>query len=217
MLIEAYKSKEYAEILNSGNVVTPDGKPLTWALKLLHGIDQERVSGMDLLPDLIHECEVKKIPIYFYGGTDDMLAKTMDHLRVKYPNVIVAGFLSPPFRDLSKSENENIIGQINKSGAGLIFVILGCPKQERWMALVNEKINAAKVGIGGALPVFVGINKRAPKWMQNYGLEWLFRLIQEPTRLFKRYAVTNTLFSFLLLKNYAIKRFEMIRRKNIYK
>lgn len=202
MLIEAYKSKEYAKSLNNASLVTPDGMPLTWALKFIYGIKQERVSGMDLLPDLINECIIKKVSVFFYGGTEDLLAKTKDFLQKNYPDLLLAGFLSPPFRNLSDSENESIIKQINRSGAGLVFVILGCPKQEKWMALAQGRISAATIGVGGALPVFIRIKKRAPKWMQNAGLEWLFRLMQEPKRLFKRYAITNTIFIFLILKNY---------------
>lgn len=148
---------------------------------------------------------IKESFCFFYGGTEDLLAKTKEFLQANYPGLILAGFLSPPFRNLTNNETEDVIGHINKSGAGLVFVILGCPKQEMWMALVHAKINAVTIGIGAALPVFIGIKKRAPKWMQNSGLEWLFRLLQEPKRLLKRYAITNTMFILLILKNYFIE------------
>jgi N-acetylglucosaminyldiphosphoundecaprenol N-acetyl-beta-D-mannosaminyltransferase len=138
----------------------------------------------------------------FYGGTEELLSKTKEFLNKRYPDLIVAGFISPPFRLLSDFENEQMIERINHSGGPLVFVILGCPKQEEWMASVDKKINAVTIGVGGALPIFIGMQKRAPNWMQDTGLEWFFRLLQKPRRLFKRYFITNSLFLFLLLKKY---------------
>ena len=107
---------------------------------------------------------------------------------------------SPPFRALSLEEEDRIVYMLNESGARLVFVILGCPKQEKWMASMQTRIQAVMIGIGAALPVLAGIHKRAPRWMQKTGLEWFYRLVQEPRRLFKRYATTNTLFLYVLLK-----------------
>jgi len=202
MLIEAYKDRKFAGIISNADIITPDGKPLTWALKILHGIKQERVAGMDLLPDLLKEAERKKIPVYFYGGQQNILDKTRQYLRRKYPQLLIAGLYSPPFRKLSLTEDEEIVRNINYSGAKLVFVILGCPKQEKWMASMKGRINAVMIGMGGALPVMIGAIKRAPDWMQKSGFEWLYRLMQEPGRLFKRYAVTNSLFIYLLSKAY---------------
>jgi N-acetylglucosaminyldiphosphoundecaprenol N-acetyl-beta-D-mannosaminyltransferase len=200
MLIEAHKDPSFAAIVNNAEMVTPDGEPLTWALKFLYGIKQDRVAGMDLLPDLLSTSEKRQIPVAFYGGTDAMLKQTQEHLKSNYPDIITARMYSPPFRLLDITEEEAVIKMFNDSGAGLIFVVLGCPKQERWMASMKDKVNAVMIGIGGALPVLIGMQKRAPLWMQRSGLEWLFRLGQEPGRLFKRYAVTNFLFIYLLLK-----------------
>ena len=113
---------------------------------------------------------------------------------------------SPPFRQLTSAEENNIIENINRSGAKLVFVILGCPKQERWMASAKGRVNAFMIGVGGSLPVMIGLQKRAPRWMQTAGLEWFFRLSQEPGRLFKRYAVTNTFFIYLFCKAYLRKK-----------
>lgn len=200
MFIEAYKSKEFAEIVNNADMVTPDGKPLCIALKILYGIEQERVSGMDLFPSLLKEAARQNIKVYFYGSTDEVLNEIETIALKKDPNLIIAGKLSPPFRELNDSETQIIIQDINDSGAGLVFVALGCPKQEKWMASMKGKINACMVGVGGAFPVFAGLQKRAPHWMQKYALEWLFRLFQEPQRLWKRYAVTNSLFVFYILR-----------------
>ena len=202
MFIEAYRDNNFLRVVNNADVVTPDGQPLTWGLKLLYGIKQDRVAGMDLLPDLLVMLSEMNMPTYFYGGSDQLLKKTHTYLETKYPDLKIAGLYSPPFRPLTEKEEENIISDINASGAKVVFVILGCPKQEKWMAQMKGRINAVMIGIGGALPVMVGLQKRAPVWMQKSGLEWLFRLAQEPQRLFKRYAVTNALFIYLLLKEY---------------
>lgn len=205
MLVEAYKDKDFAAVVNNADMVTPDGMPLTKALNNLYDIKQDRVAGMDLLPDLLCVSEKQDIRVLFYGGTPEMLDKTKEYCAENYPNLKVVGLISPPSRELSGEEKKNYINLINQSGAGFVFVALGCPKQEKWMAEMKNKINACMIGIGGALPVMVGLQKRAPVWMQKTSTEWLFRLSQEPKRLFKRYAYTNSLFIYLMLKE-KIKR-----------
>jgi N-acetylglucosaminyldiphosphoundecaprenol N-acetyl-beta-D-mannosaminyltransferase len=207
MLIESYRSSEFASVVNNADFITPDGKPLTWGLRLVHGIKQDRVAGMDILPDLLKEACELDLPVYFYGGSEEMLGRTKMFLNNFYPHLKIAGLFSPPFRVLTVKEETEVINRINLSGAKLVFVILGCPKQEKWMANMKGKVNAVMIGVGGALPVLVGMQKRAPLWMQNAGLEWLFRLCQEPRRLFKRYAVTNSLFLYLLAKEVIKVRF----------
>ena len=200
MLVEAYRNKEFATVVRNANSVTPDGKPLCWALRVLYGIKQDRVAGVDLTQDLLQAASQKSIRVYFYGGTQDVLWKAEEFFKTQYPALQLAGTYSPPFRALTPAEEEGVAQRINNSGAGLVFVVLGCPKQERWMASMQGKINAVCVGIGAALPVMMGIYKRAPKWVRNAGLEWAFRLTQEPKRLFKRYLVSNSVFLYLLLK-----------------
>ncbi len=200
MLIEAYNSRDFAEVVNNADMVTPDGMPLAKGLQQLYGIKQDRVAGMDLLPDLLKEAEEKKVKVVFYGGTQLTLDKTKEFCDVNYPNLDIVGLISPPFRALSEEEEEGYAQLINESKAGFVFVALGCPKQEKWMASMKNKIDACMIGIGGALPVMVGLQNRAPVWMQKTSTEWLYRLFQEPKRLFKRYAYTNTLFVYLMLK-----------------
>jgi N-acetylglucosaminyldiphosphoundecaprenol N-acetyl-beta-D-mannosaminyltransferase len=208
MFIEAYQDKNLGRIINTADIVTPDGKPLAWALRLLLGVKQDRVAGMDLLPDLLQQLMVHNLPVYFYGGTTELMQLTEKFLQKNYPNLKLAGLYSPPFRQLTTEEEEVVVNRINSSGSSVVFVVLGCPKQEKWMAAMKGRINAVMIGVGGALPVMIGIQKRAPRWMQNAGLEWLFRLKQEPGRLLKRYAVTNSLFLYLLFKEYlAIRLF----------
>ncbi len=200
MLIEAAKDKEFKNIVNSSFITTPDGVPLTWALRLLYGIKQERVAGMDLFPDLLGLSQKEGVSVFFYGSTEEILERIKDRAKKEHPKLKISGSYSPPFRDLSNEEKEKIINLINSSDTDIVFVSLGCPKQERWMYEMKEKVKALMIGVGGAFPVYAGVLMRAPIFMQKLGLEWLFRLIQEPKRLFKRYLLTNTLFLFYLAK-----------------
>jgi N-acetylglucosaminyldiphosphoundecaprenol N-acetyl-beta-D-mannosaminyltransferase len=198
MLLEAHQSPEFKQVVNGAFLVTPDGMPLAKAFKPLYGFEQERVDGMSLLPSLLAESEQKGLSVFFYGGTETMLSKTAEFVQRTYPSLKIAGTYSPPFRNLSEFEMDNIASEIKSSGANLVFVVLGCPKQEKWMSEMKGKIPCTMVGIGGALPVMVGMQKRAPEWMQKNSLEWLFRLNQEPRRLFKRYLKTNSHFLYLV-------------------
>lgn len=197
MTIEAYQSDLFSDIVNNANIATPDGMPLAKAMKFLYGIDQDRVAGMDLMPDLMKISEEKRLSIFLYGSTDDTLAQIVSKSKVEFPNLVLNVY-SPPFRTMTDSEKENIVTMINQKNPDFVFVALGCPKQEKWMAEHKNKINSCMIGLGGALEVYAGIKDRAPEWMQDYSLEWLYRLLQDPKRLWKRYLITNTLFVFLL-------------------
>ncbi|MFD2742974.1 MULTISPECIES: WecB/TagA/CpsF family glycosyltransferase [Sphingobacterium] len=199
MCIEAYDNADFARIVNQADLVTPDGMPLAKAIKLLYGVEQDRVAGMDLLPDLLAEAEKENLKCFVYGGSEKMLANSEAYIQEHYPN-LQCGFHSPPFRALTTEEELADCDRINNFGAHLVFVALGCPKQEKWMAKMKGRIHACMLGIGGALPVMIGMQDRAPAWMQKASLEWLYRLGQEPKRLFKRYAYTNSKFIYLLMK-----------------
>ena len=214
MTIEAYWDIRFAEIVNKSDLVTPDGMPLAIAMRLLYGIKQDRVAGMDLLPTLLKKAEEENLGVFFYGGTDEMMQKTQSFVKTTYPNLKEQAYYSPPFRALTTEEEDSVIQRINNSGAHLVFVALGCPKQEKWMAGMKGKINACMLGIGGALPVMIGVQKRAPGWMQKLSLEWMYRLFQEPKRLFKRYFVTNSVFLWLLFKAFIITKFKKISPVN---
>ncbi|HLK28112.1 MAG TPA: WecB/TagA/CpsF family glycosyltransferase [Puia sp.] len=202
MFVEAYLDKNFNQVIEQADIVTPDGKPLTWGLRMLKGIKQDRVAGSDILPDLIKESERLGLSVFFYGGSQKMLDDTSEFLKTNHTNLKVAGLYSPPFRKLSDDENNKMVSMINDSGADIVMVVLGCPKQEKWMASMKGKINAVMIGVGGALPLFIGAQKRAPNWMQKIGLEWLFRLAIEPRRLFKRYASTNPYFIYIVFKEF---------------
>ena len=200
MLIEAYCHPELSNVLKSADLVTPDGMPLVWMLRLMGAREQNRVAGMDILFSLCHLAPKRNISVFFLGSEASILEKMRKKLEQKFPNLKIAGMEPLPFRPLTAAEDEAIIQKINESGASLVLVSLGCPKQEYWMNQHKGKIQAVMIGLGGVFPVLAGVHKRAPLWIRQSGLEWLYRLIQEPRRLWKRYSTTNTLFIWLALK-----------------
>lgn len=202
MFIEAHRDKAFARVLDEADIVTPDGMPLVFALNVLYGIQQERVAGMDLMPRLLQEANRLDLKVYLYGSTPDVLTAILERTQHDFPTLNWAGVESPPFRELNTNEVQNTVERINSSGAHLVLVALGCPKQEKWMAGMKGKINATMVGLGGAFPVYAGMQSRAPGWMQRFSLEWFYRLMQEPSRLWKRYLLTNSLFILLLIKEF---------------
>ncbi|AUD06187.1 WecB/TagA/CpsF family glycosyltransferase [Spirosoma pollinicola] len=200
MLVEAAHDKTFASLVNKATWVTPDGVPLLWALRAFHGMRQERITGLDVLPTLLQEAAQTQLPVYIYGSTTEVLRRCKAFCAENYPGLRLVGMHSPPFRPLSDQEETHVINDITSSGAALVFVALGCPKQEKWMAALSDRIPAVLLGIGGALPVLVGEQKRAPRWMQKHGLEWLFRFAQEPRRLLGRYVSTNLWFIYYFFR-----------------
>lgn len=198
MVIEAYKDPSFAEKVNQSMLVAADGMPIINVLRSLHKHRQERIAGMDVMPDLIRLAEKERLRIYFFGTSNELLEKIRVKTERLFPSAQIAGLFSPPFN--KPIDDERYIAQINDSGAHLVFVALGCPKQEKWMATHSKKINGVLLGVGGAFPIYAEETRRAPEWVRNMSLEWVFRLGQEPRRLFKRYLKTNFLFLYLILK-----------------
>jgi N-acetylglucosaminyldiphosphoundecaprenol N-acetyl-beta-D-mannosaminyltransferase len=202
MIIEAYKDKAFPAQVEKASLVLADGKPVASACKILYHKKQERIAGMDFMPRLLEIANERRTPVFFYGSTQEVLEGIKQKINLLYPSVIHAGSISPSFGVIKEEEMANHIEQINNSGAQIIFVSLGCPKQERWMATHSEKINGVLLGVGAAFPVMAGLQKRAPVWMQNLSLEWVYRLWQQPRRLFKRYFFTNLTFLYLLVREW---------------
>jgi N-acetylglucosaminyldiphosphoundecaprenol N-acetyl-beta-D-mannosaminyltransferase len=202
MVVEAYHDKSFQRLINEANLVAPDGRPLSAFLKLSKGIKQDRVCGMDILPDLLRQAEASGKSVYFYGSTEQLLKTIVQKANKEFPLLRIAGYCSPPFRDLSAKEDEEITAAINQARPDLVFVSLGCPKQERWMADHRYKLKACLLGLGQAFKVYAGVEKRLPRWMHNLSLEWTFRLYQEPGRLWKRYLYTNSFFLFLVTRHF---------------
>jgi N-acetylglucosaminyldiphosphoundecaprenol N-acetyl-beta-D-mannosaminyltransferase len=199
MTVEAHWHPEFASVLHKADLVTPDGMPLVWMLKLLGAKRQNRVAGMDLLLSLCQSASESNIPVFFVGSQRQILDRMRTKLTANFPNLQIAGMEPLPFRPLTEGEQDNMLQTIEDSGAGMVFVSLGCPKQEYWMSKVNGRVNAVMLGIGGVFPVYAGIQKHAPKWVREIGMEWFYRLVQEPRRLWKRYLTTNVTFIRLAL------------------
>jgi N-acetylglucosaminyldiphosphoundecaprenol N-acetyl-beta-D-mannosaminyltransferase len=185
---------EFKMAINNADMSTPDGAPIAWALRRLGFTTQERINGPDLMWKYLALAEKTPQKVFFYGSTENTLRELRTVLREQFPGLQIAGICSPPFRPLTRQEDEEIVEMINSSGANVVFVGLGCPKQEKWMAEHRGRIHAVMIGVGAAFDYHSGVVKRAPLWWQRNGLEWLYRLVSEPRRLFIRYAVTNTLF-----------------------
>ncbi|MBW4518492.1 MAG: WecB/TagA/CpsF family glycosyltransferase [Scytolyngbya sp. HA4215-MV1] len=200
MLIEAHRDPTFASVLTSADLVAPDGMPLVWMLRLLGQSEQDRVAGLDVLSALCKQASVEKVSVFFLGSHKIILEKMKARLGNEFPDLEIAGMEPLPFRPLTQQEDAEIIQKLNESGAGVVFVSLGCPKQELWIAEHKDKVHAVMIGLGGAFPVYAGLHKRAPKLIRQAGLEWLYRLLQEPTRLWKRYATTIPVFVWLAFK-----------------
>lgn len=200
-VVSAMQSQEFEAILNQADMATPDGAPVAWMIRRKGHVAQERINGPDLMWRYCAHAEAAGESIFLFGGTQTTLDILREKLVQNFPRLKIAGMVSPPFRPLTVEEDQSVINQINQSGAGTVWVSLGCPKQEKWMAEHKGKINATMVGVGAAFDYHAGTIVRAPLLMQQNGLEWLHRLCSEPKRLWKRYLVTNSLFIFHVLKS----------------
>jgi N-acetylglucosaminyldiphosphoundecaprenol N-acetyl-beta-D-mannosaminyltransferase len=188
-LTTAYQEPDFASVVNSADIVAPDGKPVSMLMNASYDENQERVCGMDLLPDLLQACSARELSVYFYGSTVPVLEKIMQKAKAEFPQLKIAGSCSPPFRKLSKTEDEDIVDTINAANPSLIFVSLGCPKQEKWMYDHKGLVNGCMLGVGQAFLTYAGLEKRLPQWARRLSLEWLYRLYLEPKRLWRRYLI----------------------------
>jgi N-acetylglucosaminyldiphosphoundecaprenol N-acetyl-beta-D-mannosaminyltransferase len=193
-VIEAYDDPGYRAVMDGADLVTPDGMPLVWGLRLLGVPDATRVYGPDLTPLVCEQAAKQGIAVGFYGGTEAVLQQLTANLRRRFPLLKIAYCFSPPFRPSTVSEDRRTTEDINRSGARILFVGLGAPKQERWMADHQAKVNAVMLGVGAAFDFLAGNKRQAPRLMQRLGLEWLYRLVHEPRRLWRRYLYRNPRF-----------------------
>jgi N-acetylglucosaminyldiphosphoundecaprenol N-acetyl-beta-D-mannosaminyltransferase len=200
MLVEAHWNPAFSEVLENADIVTSDGMPIVWMMKLLGVRSQERVAGMDILMELCRLSTQQNLKVYFLGCQQSVLDQMKARLEIDFPKLAIAGMEPLPFRPMTTEEEDDVLARIQASGTNLVFVSLGCPKQEKWMAQHRSRVNAVMIGLGGAFPVYGGIKKWAPRWVREAGLEWAYRLMQEPRRLAKRYGETNQAFLWLCLK-----------------
>jgi N-acetylglucosaminyldiphosphoundecaprenol N-acetyl-beta-D-mannosaminyltransferase len=193
----AYWKRRYHNVIRHAALVTPDGMPLVWALRLLGVSDQQRVYGPDLMLAWCERAAHLGLPIYLYGSTEQTLAKLQANLQQRFPNLSIAGCHAPPFRTLTQAEADADLERICQSGAKVVFVGMGCPKQEYWMYRQRGQFPGVMIGVGAAFNFFSGDVRQAPRWMMKFGLEWFYRFTQEPGRLWKRYLINNPAFIIL--------------------
>lgn len=205
-VVTASNDPVLAERVNSFEIVAPDGQPVRWALNWLHGAKlRDRVYGPESMLRLCERAADENVSIYLYGGAnEEILRELSTNLLEKFPNLIIAGSESPPFRSLTEEEDAAVVKRINDSGAGIVFIGLGCPKQDHFAFEHRDRLNAVQACVGAAFDFHAGRTRMAPAWMQRNGLEWFFRLCCEPRRLWQRYLLTNTLFLKKLLSQWIL-------------
>jgi N-acetylglucosaminyldiphosphoundecaprenol N-acetyl-beta-D-mannosaminyltransferase len=195
-VVTARQDHAFGAALARADMATPDGMPVAWLLRWQGFASQQRINGPDLMWRYCQRAEAEGQSLYLYGASEPTLRTLVDVLRRQFPRLGIAGWYSPPFRALSADEDREVVERINASGANVLFVGLGCPKQELWMDAHHGRIRAVMIGVGAAFDYHAGSVRRAPPWMQRHGLEWFYRLCAEPRRLWRRYLVTNSLFLF---------------------
>ena len=202
-VMEAFDSAQFRQMMNAADLVTPDGMPLVWGLRLLGARGATRVYGPDLTLQVLDAAARNGLPVGFYGAGPVTVRRLAANMRTRFPSLHIAYTFSPPFAPLGPEEDDRVVREINASGTRVLFVGLSTPKQERWMAAHRGRVEAVMLGVGAAFDFLAGVKPQAPRWMQSAGLEWLFRLLAEPRRLGGRYLRHNprfvTLFTLQLL------------------
>lgn len=192
--VTAYEDEQYREVQNGGILAIPDGGPLSTVGQKRGFINMKRTTGPSLMGEIFKISTLKGYRHYFYGSTNETLKKLYSVLEEMYPGIQIAGMYSPPFRLMSEEEDKMAVEKINETQPDFVWVGLGAPKQEKWMAAHQGKVNGLMIGVGAGFDYHAGNISRAPEWMQKNNLEWLYRLMLDPRRLFKRYWHTNTKF-----------------------
>lgn len=200
MCMEAQGDPAFAAVVNGADLATADGMPILKSLNKFSGLKQERVAGNDLMPAVMAAAEREGLSIFLQGGQQVVLDLILARSAKDFPALKITGTWSPPFREATEQERAAEVERIAQSGAHIVLVSLGCPRQEKWMAAMKGKVPAVMLGVGGAFLLYAGVDTRAPLWMRKASLEWLYRLALEPGRLWKRYLMTNSAFILLYTK-----------------
>lgn len=209
MVMEAYDDPAFRSIVNAADLVTPDGMPLVWMMRRMGAKVQTRVYGPELTLWVARAAAQAGLPVGLYGGTPQANERLAQNLQKRFPGLEIVYRFSPPFRALTCEEDAEIVEAIHASQARILLVGLGCPKQERWMAEHKGKVSAVMMGVGAAFDIHSGLKPQAPAWMQRVGMEWFFRLVTEPKRLWKRYFYHNPRFILLVLRQMIIEKTNM--------
>ncbi|HYW69821.1 MAG TPA: WecB/TagA/CpsF family glycosyltransferase [Pyrinomonadaceae bacterium] len=194
-IMESRRSPAFSETLQQLELLTPDGQPVRWAMNLLGARElKDRVYGPTLMLKVCERAAAEGLSIFFYGNTAEALNRLRHNLTEKFPRLIIAGTKADRFRDATEAEDQEDVRQIAESGARIVMVGRGCPLQERWVANHLGVIHCPMLAVGAAFDFHAGVKAQAPRILQDYGLEWLFRLVHEPKRLWRRYLILNPLF-----------------------
>lgn len=219
VVMTAYWNPKYREAINNAVLVVPDGMPLVLGMRWMGTRYQTRVYGPDLMHKWCEQAASTGRSVYFYGGSNETLEKLSKKMKIDFPNIKIAGVHSPPFRTLSSEEEAADVERIKQSDASVVFVGLGCPKQEEWMYRQIDKLDVVMIGVGAAFRFHSGEVAQAPRWLMKLSMEWLFRLFQEPGRLWSRYLLTNStfvvLFAAQLLKHYMCRTVRVFDRRTL--
>ena len=205
-VMAARDDEHFRTVLEQADLVTADGMPLVWGLRWLGVPSATRVYGPELTPAILAKAAAEGIPVAFVGGTPTVLKALTTRLSHRFPSLAIAYKISPPFNGSTVEQEEEIAGAIQASGARIVFVGLGCPKQEVWMARQRGKVQAVMVGVGAAFDFLAGVKPQAPTILRRSGLEWLFRLATEPRRLWSRYLRQNPRFVYLFARQLLVQR-----------
>lgn len=206
-LVTSVRNRSVGDRVKKIDMVVPDGQPVRWALNSFHKVGmKDRVYGPTLTLHVLEKAAKQNLNVYLYGSTEQTLAAFSSFIETTYPGLTICGIHPDRFRDATPEEDNGDIRKINDAGAHIILVGRGCPRQEIWTADHLGKVKGAMMAVGAAFDFHAGTLKQAPKWMQDHGLEWLYRLLKEPRRLWKRYFVTNSIFIYLFLKHKLLRR-----------
>jgi len=196
-VMHSHNAETFRHLMNTADLVTPDGMPLVWGLRVLGLRAASRVRGTNLMEALCDRASDEGLSVGFYGGTPEALDELLEATHRRWPHLRVGFAWSPPFRPLSEEEDKSVISKLASSDVAVVFVGLSTPKQDDWMACHRGRVPAVMVGVGAAFDFLSGRKKQAPLWMQRAGIEWLFRLLSEPRRLWRRYLSQNPRFVLL--------------------
>lgn len=198
MVMEAWDDPAFAAMLNSADLVVCDGRPLVWACRLEGVRDVCHARGYDLVAAVCGRAARRRLRVGLYGGQPHVVQRARERLLAQHPGLAIVYCWSPPYRDLTAAEHDAVMASIAEAGVQILLVGLGCPKQEKWMVARRDELSCVALGVGAVFDMLAGTLRVAPRWMQVVGLEWLFRLLVEPRRLWRRYARHNGRFLVLL-------------------
>jgi N-acetylglucosaminyldiphosphoundecaprenol N-acetyl-beta-D-mannosaminyltransferase len=207
MVMESYDDPMFRNVVNSADLVGADGVPIIHVTRWLGLARQDRTFAPDLVVKLCEQASIDRIPVGFYGSTPEVIRDIISEVTNRFPDLTVSYAYSPPFRALTPNETSDIAESINESGARILFVGLGCPRQERWMNEMRSRISAVMLGVGWAFDVVAGHSHTAPGWIQRIGMEWLFRMVLNPRKLWRRHLRNNPRFIVLILRQFFRLRF----------